>query len=208
MNSEHNATVQAFALIGPSGSGKTTLAKKLLNDYPTIFSFSVSHTTRPKSKFETHKIDYFFIDHKHFKKMIARNEFLEWEEVNSNLYGTSVKQIETILSDGKVPLLDIEVNGAERIRKYAEIVLGRPFSFTPIFLDVPCDVQEMRIRERKRGETEEEIQKRLKRYEMENAKKHSFDHIIPNINLNEAYTQILESVVRPRLLHRQEMQTM
>lgn len=206
MNSEPPATVQAFGLIGPSGSGKTTLAKKLLNDYPTIFSFSVSHTTRPKSKSETHKIDYFFIDRKHFNKMIARNEFLEWEEVNSNLYGTSVKQIETILSDGKVPLIDIEVNGAERIRKHAEIVLGRPFSFTPIFLDVPRDVQEMRIRERKRGETEEEIQKRLKRYEMENAKKHSFDYVIQNINLNEAYMQILESVVRPRLSHRQEMQ--
>lgn len=207
MNNEQHAVSEAFALVGPSGSGKTTLAKKLLKDYPTIFSFSVSHTTRMKSPSETNEIDYFFIGYRHFKKMIMRNEFLEWQEVNSDLYGTSIQQINSILENGKIPLLDIEVIGAQRIRQHGQNVLERPFLFTPIFLDVPKDIQELRIRERKRGESEEKIQERLKRYHMENSKKHEFDHIIPNIDLDTAYKQIVESIVKPRLSHLQEMKT-
>lgn len=185
-----------FALVGPSGSGKTTIARKLIEEYPHRFDFSVSHTSRRWGAGEINGRDYFFVGQKKFKKMINENAFLEWESVYGNdLYGTSMSELERIYKSGKNPLLDIDVKGARRIMEYGPQKFLDEFNgelqFTPIFLDV-ADKQEIekRIRDRKRGESNDMIERRLKRYEMEQREKHYFSHVVPNYDLDECYGHV------------------
>lgn len=189
---------QMFALVGPSGSGKTTIARKLIEEYPHRFDFSVSHTSRQRGAQEVHGKDYFFVGEKNFKKMIENNSFLEWEAVyGKDLYGTSVSEIKRIYNDLKNPLLDIDVKGARRIMNHGPRIFEEHpefkggLHFTPMFIDVPDRAEiERRIRERKRGESEENIQQRLNRYDMEQREKKYFSHIVPNHNLDECYEHV------------------
>ena len=82
-----------IVISGPSGSGKTTLCKKLLDIFPGL-TCSVSATTRAKRENERKDEDYYFVDKDTFGRMIRNNEFIEWEEVHKNLYGSLVSDIE------------------------------------------------------------------------------------------------------------------
>src|SRR6185436_17177701 len=102
---------------GPSGSGKTTIVHHLLNKYPQL-SFSVSATTRPKRMNEIHGKDYYFISPEDFKKKISDDEFVEWEEVYSNIYyGTLKSEVERIWKENKVVTFDIDVEGGLSIKQ-------------------------------------------------------------------------------------------
>ena len=190
---------QMFALVGPSGSGKTTIARKLIEEYPQYFDFSISHTSRQRGVQEVHKKDYFFVGEKKFKKMMQEDgAFLEWECVYGNdMYGTSMSEIKRIYASGKCPLLDIDVKGARRIMDHGPRIFSEhhglkgELQFTPIFIDVPDrDEIERRIRDRKRGESEEKIQQRLNRYDMEQREKKHFSHIVLNHDLDECYQHV------------------
>lgn len=187
-----------FALVGPSGSGKTTIARKLIEEYPHRFDFSVSHTSRKRGDHEVHGKDYFFIGHKRFSRMSVLGKFFEWESVyGDDMYGTSIDELKRIYQGGKNPLLDIDVKGARRIMNHGPRIFeehpefkGR-LHFTPIFIDVPDRAEiERRIRERKRGESEEKIQQRLNRYDMEQREKKHFSHVVLNHNLDECYEHV------------------
>lgn len=102
-------------LSAPSGSGKTSLAVRVLRDIPRL-KFSVSYTTRPPRPGETHGVEYFFVDDATFEEMIRRRAFLEHAYVYGHYYGTSRVFVQEELSRGNDVLLDIDVQGARKVK--------------------------------------------------------------------------------------------
>ena len=101
----------------PSGAGKTTLCARLLRDFPNELVLSISSTTRAPRGQEKHGEHYFFIKQDEFKRGIDAGMFAEWALVHGNYYGTSKKVIEDAFSQNKAVLLDIDVQGAESLKK-------------------------------------------------------------------------------------------
>ena len=146
----------ACVITGPSGVGKSTLIKKLMAEFPDHFGFSVSHTTREPHPGEQDGVDYHFVKREQMQKDIDAGLFVEHAEVHGNLYGTSIAAVEDVTKKGKVCLLDIDVQGAESVRKSP---LAKTCSFV-FFAPPTAAVLEQRLRGRG-TETEERIQKRL-----------------------------------------------
>lgn len=105
-----------MVLSGPSGVGKSTVIAELLGRRPDIH-FSVSFTTRLPREGEVNGVNYHFVSRSEFERMIADGELLEYAEYVGNYYGTSRKVIEEMLSKGTDVLLDIEVQGAAKVRE-------------------------------------------------------------------------------------------
>ena len=143
-------------ITGPSGVGKSTLIKKLLADFPHDFGFSVSHTTRDPRPGEQDGVDYHFVTREQMMRDIDAGLFVEHAEVHGNLYGTSIAAVQDVMKKGRVCLLDIDVQGAESVRKSS---LSKICSFV-FFAPPTAAVLEQRLRGRG-TETEEKIQKRL-----------------------------------------------
>ena len=143
-------------ITGPSGVGKSTLIKKLMAEFPDHFGFSVSHTTREPRPGEQAGIDYHFVSREQMQQDIEAGLFVEHAEVHGNLYGTSMAAVQAVTRQGKVCLLDIDVQGAESVRRSA---LASTCSFV-FFAPPTAAVLEQRLRGRG-TETEEKIQKRL-----------------------------------------------
>src|SRR5436190_1106414 len=102
---------------GPSGSGKTTIVQHLLKTNP-ILRFSISATKRLKRDQEQEGVDYYFITVEEFKTRIAREEFVEWEEVYTDgFYGTLKSEVERIRKQGKTVVFDVDVEGGLNIKK-------------------------------------------------------------------------------------------
>jgi guanylate kinase len=105
-----------YIITAPSGAGKTTIINRLLaND--SSFSFSISNTTRKARKGELDNINYYFTSKDEFKEKIKGGEFIEWAIVHDHYYGTSRVEIERLLSLGKKIILDIDVQGALKLKK-------------------------------------------------------------------------------------------
>ncbi len=100
----------------PSGAGKTTLVRRLLRRVGEL-EFSVSYTTRPARRGEREAVDYHFITPARFRRMIREREFLEWAEVYGHFYGTRKRDLLRILRKGKDVLLDLDTQGAGKVRK-------------------------------------------------------------------------------------------
>ncbi|HDT12058.1 MAG TPA: guanylate kinase [Candidatus Marinimicrobia bacterium] len=162
-----------------SGAGKTSIIRELLIRNPD-WSFSVSATTRKPRNGEVHGKDYLFVDKETFKKMIANNKLLEYEEVHGEFYGTPSGPVYKALEDEKVMIFDLDVKGA--------LILKKRFQneSVSIFVEVP-DYNMLRKRLIDRGtETPEQVEKRLSRIPMETAMKHKFDNVVINHKLNDA----------------------
>lgn len=172
-----------IAVSSPSGGGKTTIVKKILERYPEIV-FSISATTRPKRENEVEKLEYFFISEEEFKKKISKGEFVEWEKFYDYYYGTFKKYIEDNINEGKPVLLEIDVKGALTIKKI--------YPGSHLIYIMPPSYEELvkRLKNRK-TETEEDLNKRIKRAKMELSQKDKFDYIIVNENLNKAISEAL-----------------
>ncbi|HOK79655.1 MAG TPA: guanylate kinase [bacterium] len=141
-----------FVLSAPSGTGKTTLVNQLKNQFDNLV-VSISYTTRSPRKGEKHGIDYFFIDEKEFKQKISEGFFAEWALVYDNYYGTSKQFIDKNLAENNIVLLTIDTQGALRIKKkYPDAIL---------IGILPPSIEEQKRRLEKRGDTEENIRKRL-----------------------------------------------
>ena len=180
-----------IVISAPSGAGKTTLCQRLLQEFPELV-LSVSSTTRAPRGQEKDGREYYFLSPEAFQTQIAANRFAEWALVHGNYYGTSKSVVEKAFADGKSLLLDIDVQGAESIRKVY------PKESDLIFI-VPPSIEELerRLRDRK-TDSEASIQKRLANARGELAKKAVFDRVIVNDELDHAYGE-LTAFVRSRL---------
>ncbi|MCX8021816.1 MAG: guanylate kinase [Syntrophorhabdaceae bacterium] len=176
-----------FVVSGPSGAGKTTILKKFLSeDKDSVFS--ISYTTRGKRKDEVPGKDYFFTDEEHFMELVKDGGFLEWERVHGHLYGTPKKEIFDALAKGRDIFLDIDVNGAIKVKSaYPDAVL--------IFIEPPSR-EELLKRLTLRGE--KEIPLRMKRFDEEIEKKEHFQYNVVNDNLQNAFGRFKEIVRRVR----------
>lgn len=148
---------ELFILSAPSGTGKTTLIRGMMEGALSGFggiAFSVSHTTRKPRGGEVDGRDYHFVDHATFQRMIAGDRFLEWAEVHNHYYGTSNDEVFPRLEQGIDVLMDIDVQGAER-------VLARYPEAHSIFIMPPSyEVLASRLR-RRALDSEQEIARRL-----------------------------------------------
>jgi guanylate kinase len=171
-----------FVLSSPSGGGKTTIRRAVLKKLPQL-AYSISFTTRKARPGEIEGKDYFFISRQSFEEKIKREEFIEWAEVYGNLYGTSQKFIDEKLKKGKDVLLDIDIQGANEIKK------KKGNSACLIFL-LPPSLEVLKLRLIKRGESEEEIKKRLShaRFEMEMIG--AYDYRVVNCDLQRAVSDV------------------
>ena len=115
---------------GPSGCGKSTLLKEVYKDIEDYY-FSISTTTREPREGEKDGVDYFFVTKEEFQEDIKTGQFLEWAEVHGNYYGTSLKPIKKALSEGKLVIFDIDVQGHEIVRKKLDSITTSVFITTP-----------------------------------------------------------------------------
>ncbi len=167
-------------LTAPSGSGKTSITHFLINKYPRL-SFSISATTRLPRGEEKDGVEYHFMNVDDFRQKIDEDAFIEWEMVyEGKYYGTLKSELERIWNEGKVPMLDIDVQGAVHVQqKFAGDCLS-------IFIEPPS-VDELRRRLSSRGtETPESLETRVSKASYELSFKHHFTKTILNDNLENA----------------------
>jgi guanylate kinase len=146
-----------FLLSAPSGAGKTTLVDALRQS--SEFVYSVSCTTRPARAGEVEGEDYRFLSEEGFNARVKAGEFLEYATVHGAQYGTLLKPIAENLNNGRDVLIDIDTQGAAKIRNSKDELVRH--ALADIFL-MPPDVEELRRRLTKRGtETAEQIETRL-----------------------------------------------
>jgi guanylate kinase len=177
-----SAEGKLFVVAGPSGAGKTTVIKKALESVSV--HLSVSATTRSPRPGEVDGRDYHFISEEEFERLIAREQFLEWEVVYSNRYGTPRGQVEGALERGEDVLLEIDVKGALAVKcKMPEARL--------IFVMPPTeDVLKERLVGRADGKTEIDARLEVAPWELEVGAR-DFDEIIVNDDLDEAATRLV-----------------
>lgn len=174
-------------LSSPSGGGKTSVIQEVLRRKPE-YDYSISATTRPKRGHEIDGKDYFFLSEKEFKEKIKKGDFIEWAEVHGYLYGTPRESLETKLADGKIILLDIDVEGGMSIKKLY------PDQSLLIFLKPPS-VETLIDRLKHRStETEAQIQKRLERIPKEMAYADFYDAVIINNDFDRTVTEVIETI--------------
>ncbi len=171
-----------ITLSGPSGSGKGTIVKSLLSrNADTVLS--VSATTREPREGEIDGVHYHFIDRATFLRMIEENAFLEYAEYNGNFYGTPKAPVEAELMAGHNVLLEIEVQGAEK-------VMDTGVELVSIFITTPS-MQELERRLRGRDtETEETILSRLAIAEQELKRAFRYDYVVLNDEVSAAVERI------------------
>lgn len=174
---------QLIVLSGPSGVGKSTVIAELLGQRQDIH-FSVSFTTRKPRVGEENGVNYNFVDRCEFERMIADGELLEHAEYVGNYYGTSLKVIEEKLCAGIDVLLDIEVQGAAKVRaKCPDAVL--------IFI-IPPSFEELSRRLHKRNtDGEEVIAGRLQKAREEYKEISHYDYLVVNDNVSAAAAEII-----------------
>ena len=168
---------KAIVISAPSGAGKTTLISALLAEHPEL-EHVITHTTRPMRQGELDGKDYHFIDPKTFEAYIQQNYFIEWAKVHGEYYGTSNAAIQKIFNAGKQPILNIDWQGAKRARE----LYGK--NLITIFI-LPPSLQELEYRLKARGDSQENIKKRLSMAETEMSHALEFDHIITNDQFDE-----------------------
>ncbi len=176
-----------IVLSSPSGGGKTTIAKELIRKYPKI-KFSISATTRSPRPNEIDGKDYYFMSKDEFKQRIQNNDFVEYEKIFDNYYGTLSVEISRVLNSDELLIFDIDVKGAYSIKE------AFPNESLLIFL-TPPSLQILKSRLHARAtETDEQIKNRLSRAKMEIESAKDFDYIIVNDVLSDTFTKVDEIV--------------
>lgn len=176
-----------FVISAPSGAGKTTLCKEIIKTMPNL-RFSVSYTTRRPRSGEINGRDYVFIDEERFRVMIEKGEFAEWANVHGNYYGTSRKDLDGIIESGQDAILDIDVQGADQIRRN---IKGGVYIFV-----LPPSLDALRKRLEERGQNPpEEIERRVKRAIEEIREYRNYDYVIINDIFEDALIALKSIII-------------
>ena len=172
---------------GFSGAGKGTIMKRITEKYDN-YALSVSATTREPREGEVEGKSYFFVRKERFEKMIDEDELLEYAKYVEHYYGTPRKFVEDCLNQGKDVILEIEIQGALKIKKrYPDSLL--------VFL-APPSAEELRKRLMgRKTEDEETIHKRLCRAIVEAEGVEAYDYILVNENVDTC-TEKLHNLIR------------
>jgi guanylate kinase len=180
-----------FVVTGPSGAGKGTLEKELLRRMPEL-ELAVSATTRERRPGEENGREYWFLGHDEFQRRVDAGEFLEHVTyVSGHRYGTLRSELDRIAATGRVPLLDLEIEGALAVRDDV------PGAVT-IFVKAPSfDELERRLRERA-TESAGEIGERLALARSQMEKEGEFHHVVLNDDVERAVGE-LTTIVRNAL---------
>ncbi|PIT56960.1 guanylate kinase [Snodgrassella alvi] len=172
-----------FIISAASGTGKTTLVSRLSANQPDI-RISISHTTRMPREGEQNGVHYHFVSRSEFEEMIAGNAFIEHANVYGNYYGTSLKAVESLTQQGYNVILEIDVQGAEQIRRLLP-------EATSIFI-LPPSMTELTERLQNRGtDSKEVIAYRLEKSREEIEQSKLFDYVIVNQELTQAEQDLL-----------------
>ena len=182
--------INIFVISSPSGGGKTSLIKKLLEDPRSEGTFlSISHTTREKRLNEKDGVDYFFTDKKNFEDKIKKNDFLEYATVFDNYYGTSQETVNTLVSQDKTVILELDWQGAKQVKSKIPSYL--------IFL-LPPSINDLKKRLIDRNLDESEIiEKRINEAKNEISNSEIYDFLILNDKFETAL-QDLKSIILDR----------
>lgn len=171
---------------GFSGAGKGTLVKKLLEEYDN-YALSISATTRQPRPGEADGREYFFLQKEEFERKIAENGLIEYASYCDNYYGTPRAYVEQQLADGKDVILEIEIQGALKVKKQYEDAI--------LLFVMPPSAEELRRRLVGRGtETEEVIDKRMRRAAEEAEGIEAYDYIVINDDLQTCVRQVHEII--------------
>jgi guanylate kinase len=173
-------------LSSPSGVGKTTLTKKIQQKYSS-FKISVSHTTRSARSNEVEGVDYHFVDHIEFEKLIKEKKFYEFAKIFDNYYGTSKKNVDENIKKNDI-IFDIDWQGTKQLANHKNLNLIKIYLITD-------NKEELKKRLINRNQnTNEEIDMRFKSFDEDVKHWNDYDYIIINKNLETCFRQIEEII--------------
>lgn len=167
----------------PSGAGKTTLCRRLCAEFPRL-RFSVSYTTRPPRAGERDGVDYHFVGHDEFERMVAAGDLAEWAEVHGNRYGTGMEPVRYALDGRGDAVFDIDYQGGRQIGARF------PEQAVMVFI-VPPSMEELEARLRRRAtDSEDAIERRLRHARHELGHYGEYRYLIVNDDLDRAYEEL------------------
>lgn len=179
-----------YIISAPSGGGKTSLVNALVKQAPDI-CVSISHTTRAPRVGEIEGVNYFFVDEPGFKAYQENGHFLEYAKVFNHWYGTSKEWVLNQLQQGKDVILEIDWQGARRIKEQMECVT--------IFI-LPPSLESLSARLRERGQDNEEIiQERMAKASEEMSHYPEYDYVVVNDHFDSALSD-LHAILRTQRL--------
>jgi len=174
----------------PSGAGKSTLVQKALSSIERL-RYSISSTTRKARGTEKHEVDYYFVTEAEFRAMQQRGEFLEFAEVHGCLYGTPENRIRELQAEGFDVILDIDVQGAEQIRRRV------PEAVTVFILPPSFEMLESRLRSRNLNDPTD-LAQRLRNAADEVRLYKNFKYVIVNSEVERAASSLEAIIVAER----------
>ena len=183
-----SSSSKLIIITAPSGSGKSTIVQHLLSHFPQL-CFSISACTRKPRQGERDGVNYYFISIEDFTRKISQHEFAEFEMVyEGKYYGTLTSELERIWHHQQTPLIDIDVQGALRLKKhYGQKALT-------LFIQAPnLEILEQRLRKRQ-TETEESLQERLLKASHELTYANQFDAFVVNDDLQTACNETISII--------------
>jgi guanylate kinase len=173
-----------IVISGPSGVGKGTVRKALFELENHNLVYSTSMTTRLPRQGEKDGVDYHFVSKKEFEKRIEDNQFLEFAEFVGNYYGTPRDKVEEELESGHEVVLEIEIEGAEKVRKNVKDAVF-------IFIAPPSKEALIKRLMRRGTENNDEIKNRILKAEKEFGDAYKYDYIVVNDEVSNAADRIL-----------------
>ncbi|MCR5751522.1 MAG: guanylate kinase [Kiritimatiellae bacterium] len=185
-----------IVMSAPSGCGKTTLIDMLLQEYHDLV-YSVSCTTRAPRGEEEDGIDYHFKSKKRFEELIGEDAFIEYANVHGNYYGTLKQPIAEVLAEGNSMMLDIDVQGAAKVREYVRSLPNTDpmkIGYVDIFINPPS-MEELRARLEGRGtDSRESVERRLRNAESEMARAGEYMFQVTNDDLGMCFKRLCDLV--------------
>ena len=185
-----------IVMSAPSGCGKSTLIDMLLQEYHDIV-YSISCTTREPRGEEEDGLDYHFLTKARFEELLAENAFIEHAAVHGNYYGTLKAPIAEVLAEGNSMILDIDVQGAAKVREYVRSLPNTDamkIGYVDIFINPPS-LEELRSRLEGRGtDAPAVIEKRLANAEGEMARAGEYMYRVVNDDLGVCYRRLCDLI--------------